>query len=67
MKNFVKSLVSKVSDIVQNPDKYRKGAVVPAAAVVYAVSMWFGADSQTTLEVIAVLATFGVYRVPNAA
>lgn len=63
---MLKRLKALVKDVIVNPDKYRKGLVVPAAIVVYEVSLYAGADSSITLKVITVLAALGVYRIPNA-
>jgi hypothetical protein len=63
---MAKKLVSTVVDLVKHPDKYRKGFVVPAAILVYALSSYLGADSKTVLEVEMVLTSYGVYRIPNA-
>lgn len=66
MRKLVKKIRSTVADIVKNPTKYKKAAVVPAAALVYAVSTHFGVNSSEALEVISVLTALGVYSVPNA-
>lgn len=66
MRKLVQKIRSTVADIVKNPAKYRKGAVVPAAALVYAVSTHFGANSSEALEVISGLTALGVYVAPNA-
>jgi len=62
---MVKKLIATALDVVRNPAKYRKGFVVPASILVYAVSQYAGADSSLTLKVVAVLAAAGVYGVKN--
>lgn len=64
-RRMLAKLFALVKDVTTHPEKYRKGFVVPAAIVVYAVSQYAGADSTITLEVVATLAALGVYRIPN--
>jgi hypothetical protein len=66
MRKLVQKIRSTVADIVKHPAKYRKAAMVPAATLVYVVSVQFGVDSTITLEVVSALTALGVYSVPNA-
>lgn len=59
-------LVALIKDVVHDPAKYRKAAVVPAGVLVYVISTYFGADAHVTLDIVTVLAAAGVYKIPNA-
>lgn len=59
-------LLETVKDIIKNPAKYRKAAVVPVGAGIAILSIVLGADSKVVLEVVSIAEGLGVYFVPNA-
>lgn len=58
-------MLTRVANFIREWPAKKKAIVPLASLVVYVVSTYFGADSQTTAEVILILTSLGVYRVAN--
>lgn len=58
-------LLETVKDIIHNPAKYRKAAVVPVTTSLAVLSILLGADSKIVVEVAAIATELGVYVVKN--
>lgn len=59
-------ILETVKDIIKNPAKYRKAAVVPVTTALAILAVVLGADSKVVAEVAAIATELGVYAVPNA-
>lgn len=57
--------MSKINEFVAKLPGFHKALVALAGLVVHVVVARYGADSQTALDVIALLTAVGVYQVRN--